>query len=287
MYDLLTNSKKDVTKKNNPLALWQQKYDVDFVARNFELPKNRNDIPEILGWAGPARSGTTALLFLLAGHSEVGHVYFQPQKTLMRLGYPRLKLYSSDKIACMKETFVSWQVVNEMHDPVDVLLKAGVPAEKITWIFMLRDPQQTYRSWCMLAPGIKPDPAAYALWQSHTVNLWHKYKDSKVRVIPFVYELMSGQEEKTIQHLLATIGLNDTSLSLEFNQTLIAEKFVPGQAANKAYFENSVKKSLSKGKYAYGINSYPVDAAALMEVVASCQKEYEDFTKEAKVALNL
>ena len=163
MYSVLANSRNDINNRDKRLALWQMKYDAEFVAQNFELPRNVKEIPNILGWVGPARSGTTALLFLLAGHSEVGHVYFQPQKTLMRLGGPPIKLYPSDKIACMKETLLSWEVVDELYDPIDVLLKAGIPTEKITWIFMLRDPLQTYGSWCMLAPGVPPDPAAYAL----------------------------------------------------------------------------------------------------------------------------
>lgn len=287
MYDLLVNPKAGAVTKDNPLALWQQKYDSEFVAQNLELPKNLNETPRILGWAGPARSGTTALLFLLAGHNEVGHVYFQPQKTLMRLGHPRIKLYSSDKLVCMKETFVSWQVVDELYDPIEVLLKAGVPAEKITWIFMLRDPEQTYRSWCMLAPDVQPDPAAYALWQSHTVKLWQKYKDSKVQVIPFVYELMRGHEQETLGRLLSKIGLNDTLLNLEFNQTLIDRKFVPGQAADETYFENSVKKSLSRGKYAYSTNSYPADRDSLTQIASLCRKEYEDFKREARATLGL
>lgn len=273
--------------KDDPLALWQLKYSSEFVAENFELPQDVSKIPNILGWAGPARSGTTALLFLLAGHNEVGHVYFQPQKTLMRLGRPSIKLSPSDKFVCMKEVFLSWVPTADFHDPIDILLKAGIPPEKITWIFMLRDPGQTYRSWGMLAPDVKPDPAAYALWQSHTINLWRKYKDSKVKVIPFVYELLQDQEERAIKRLLAIVGMNDPSLSLEFNQTLIDQKFVPGQAANREYFENSVKKSLSRGKYSYSTNSYPVDPVALEKVKELCQEEYETFAREAKKVLSL
>jgi hypothetical protein len=272
--------------KKDPLAQWRIKYDSDFVVRNIVLPEDSNDIPRILGWSGPARSGTTALLYLLAGHPKVDHAYFQPQKTLMRLGGPPMVLRSSDKLVCMKETFFSWDKVDELDDPIDVLLRAGVPPEKITWIFMLRDPRQTFASWGMLSSHSRPDPVIYSLWQRHTVNLWRKYKDSKVKVVPFVYELLRNQEEVVVSHLLARVGLDYIPLKLDFNKVLIDQKFVPGQATSEDYVP-VFQETHNHEKYVYSTNMYPTDSKAVKMVVALCQKEYEDFAKISEKVLDL
>ena len=266
---------------------WQFKYSHDFVAQNIEIPQTPSMVPNVLGWSGPARSGTTALLLLLAGHSEVGHVYFQPQKTLLRLGAPGAKLYPTDGLACMKEPFFSWEIVDDPHDPIEILLKAGVPAEKITWVIMLRDPGQTFRSWGIIEPGVKPDPDVFAFWQDHAINLWHKYKDSDVKIVPFVYEFLEGQEEYAIQKLLSAVGVNNAALSLEFNRELINKKLVLGQATDKEFYRRYIDSVLKKGRYMYTTNNYPVDEAMLDRVVATCQAQYEDFAKMASKTLGL
>jgi hypothetical protein len=99
------------TQRADAVEKWRVKYDTNFVVQNIELPE--------------ARSGTTALLFLLAGHSEVSRVFFQPQKTLMRFGGPRVILDGNDSLV-----FFSLAEVNELEDPIGTLLKAGVPADK-------------------------------------------------------------------------------------------------------------------------------------------------------------
>lgn len=280
------NSAISLKHKEDPLAQWRIKYDSDFVVHNIELPEDPKDTPNILGWSGPARSGTTALLYLLAGHPKVDHAYFQPQKTLMRLGGPPVVLRSSDKLVCMKETFFSWGEVDEPEDPIGALLRAGVPPEKITWIFMLRDPGQTFASWGMLSSYRRPDPLIYSLWQRHTISLWRKYKDTKVKVIPFVYELLRNQEETTVSHLLAKVGLDYAPLRLDFNQDLIDQKVVPGQATSEDYVP-VFRESHNHEKYVYSTNMYSTDARAVKAVVALCQKEYDDFTKVSERALDL
>ena len=66
---------------------YKAEFDSDFVRQNIVLPEKQADIPRIVGWSGPARSGTTALLYLLAGYYQVDRIYFQPQTTLSRLGF--------------------------------------------------------------------------------------------------------------------------------------------------------------------------------------------------------
>jgi hypothetical protein len=259
-------------------------YDADFVQRHIKLPENLTDVPKIVGWSGPARSGTTALLFLLAGHSQIARVYFQPQKTLMRFGGPSLELYGEDKLVCMKEVLYSHNTL-QPHDPIQILLDAGVPPEKITWIVMLRDPLQTFASW--KRNGAQWSPDIFAFWQRHTIDLWHKYKDSNVRIVPFVYELLDKQEEPVLKKLLLKIGLDATSLNLDFNQEMIKAKLVPGQAMDEVYFNRSLKRTIGLGRYEYTTNSYPVEFEESRKITELCQERYDEFFELAKYELGV
>lgn len=261
------------------------KYGANFVQQNIKLPKHPDQIPKTIGWSGPARSGTTALLFLLASNPQIDRVYFQPQKTLMRLGRPSVSLNAEDTLVCMKEVFYSTGK-REVYDPIEVLLRAGVPPEKITWIAMLRDPLQTFSSWENNAKE-KLDPDTLHFWQSHTISLWHKYKNSKIKMIPFVYELLDGKEEFVLKKLYAKIGLDVSLLDLQFNPEMISKKLIPGQSADEVYFQKYLEKSLQRGKYMYSTNSYSVSESSAKEVVALCQKDYDVFRTEAKKALDI
>ena len=189
----------------------------------------------------------------------------------------------------MKEVFFSSKKT-EILDPIEILLKAGVPPEKITWIFMLRDPLQTFSSCEKYGDDIlKQDPDDFASWQAHTITLWHKYKDSRVKVVPFVYELLKGQEERVLRKLFSQVGIETdifSSLNLEFNRELIDKKLVPGQAADDEYFKLNLQGTVNKGRYKFTMNSYPVDIGDAYKVTALCQRNYEDFTKIAEKALD-
>ena len=264
----------------------ENSYDYEFVLDNIRLPQDSANIPNIIGWSGPARSGTSALLFLLAGHPQIDRVYFQPQKTLMRFGRPSLNFYSGDKRVCMKEIFYSSTTTNP-HDPIQVLLDAGVPEEKITWGFILRDPLQTYASWGRTGTktGTTLDPYTFSFWQSHTINLWHKYKHTNVNVIPFAYELLAGAEEGVLKKFLAKAGIDTTSLQLDFNKKSIDAKLVPGQAIDKKYFDRYLKETIDRGRYIYTTNHYSVADEDARRVLILCQERYQMFLEQARQEL--
>src|SRR5437870_3253483 len=73
----------------------------EYVIEHTKIPDRKEDIPNIVGWAGPARSGTTALLLLAASQTGVDRAYFQPQRTLIRKGAPDFIVSSDDKFICM------------------------------------------------------------------------------------------------------------------------------------------------------------------------------------------
>lgn len=105
--------------------------------------------PPLVIIAGPCRSGTTALLRVIAysGH----HSYFQPFKRLVRrltLGTDAcLEIPSGHNPIVIKETFGPFIPEEVELDPVSILLDCGYPRSKINVIAMLRSPERVYRSW--------------------------------------------------------------------------------------------------------------------------------------------
>lgn len=259
---------------NYDVAGGKIRFSEDYVARHTQLPKDEADIPHIIGWSGPARSGTSALLFLLAGHPQVDRAYYQPQKNLMRKGTPEFTLYAEDEVICTKEVFGSLYP-EENYDPIKMLLDAGVPAEKITWIIIMRDPVQTFRSWHRRLPDVTPEFLHTTI--SHTINLYKKYKDTKVDIIPFAYELFEGQELSVLNALLERVGLSSSITSLDFDLEAIEQKLVKGQVAEAQYFQSNVQSVLDRKQFAYNRNAYQPPRKLEQRLKRLCQVEYEEF----------
>lgn len=105
--------------------------------------------PNLVLIAGPCRSGTTALsnVFAHAGYIS----YMQPIKSIRRaieesVAAPEFNIKSGQKTIVSKETFGA-KTASEYFDPVEILLKAGYPKEKIHLIAMMREPTSTLTSW--------------------------------------------------------------------------------------------------------------------------------------------
>ena len=256
-----------------------------YVIEHTILPDNPEDIPNIIGWSGPSRVGSTALLYLLSGHPAIDRAYFQPQATLMRLGAPDFELSAKDKVICMKEVFWSLEHTKTPHDPIDLLMRAGVPANKIIWIFMLRDPVQIQASWEYFDPGI--DPTLLAFWQSHTIKLYEKYKALGINAIPFCYEMLEGRESQVLSILLDKIGLEPAFMGCEFDLEAIKSKLVPGQAADDEYFKHLLKPTVERKRFSYGRNRHPLDSKMASRVVDLCMSDYAKFFKAASEELGI
>lgn len=121
--------------------------------KSFEGELDRIHIPDnppsLILIAGPCRSGTTALgnVFAHAGYIS----YMQPIKSIRRAieegtEVPEFKIDASQTVIVSKETFGA-KTESEYFDPVEILLKAGYPKEKIHLIMMMREPASTLTSW--------------------------------------------------------------------------------------------------------------------------------------------
>jgi hypothetical protein len=260
------------------------------------IPENPNHIPMILGWAGPGRCGSTALLLLLAGHPEVNRAYYQPEKSIIRNGGPDFVLHEGDRLVVTKEVFGP-RADQEYYDAAGILLKAGVPPEKMVWIMMLRDPVLSFASWYNFT-GIDSSPERFAKAQQHTIDLYHRYKAMGLKVFPFVYELLALGEENVLKILLQRTGLNLYYLSLEYDlkalgitkegdydNTNTDSKMVWGEALKSDHWQAVIKPTVSAGRYQYTTSDSKVKRLPSEwrdEVDRLCRNNYQFFLSLTK-----
>lgn len=108
----------------------------------------QGECPEIVVAVGPCRSGTTVYLRVF-GQSGI-QSWYQPLKSILR-GY----LHHNDihftipetKRLFIKETLGAYIKNEALYDPIEVLLLAGVPKEKIRLLSLIREPYATISSW--------------------------------------------------------------------------------------------------------------------------------------------
>ena len=107
----------------------------------------KNPSPNIVIGAGPCRSGTT---FYVQVFAQSGfQVWRQPLKSILRMkehgDAPHLRISNSDFVF-VKET-LGPSTNGASFNPVRVLLKSGVPAERLHFLVITRDPYATVTSW--------------------------------------------------------------------------------------------------------------------------------------------
>lgn len=243
-----------------------------------------NESPRIIGWSGPARSGTTGLLFLLASHPGVDKAYFQPLKTAWRTGKHGFKVSPNHKTICLKEVFRGCCPARG-HDPLAALLQIGVPANQISWVSILREPVSNYDSWVRV--GNKETPEEYAQVQEYSLNLFNKYRKLGVKMVPFAYELLARNEASVLNSLLHLLGLSPVD-DLSFNKDAIKQKLDFGEAAEKNYFNNFIKDTYQKSKFVYSPRQPEVlSKGHILRVKRLAQKRYDDFYELARNELKL
>jgi hypothetical protein len=253
----------------------------DDVVRLTKLPSD-GKVPHIIGWSGPARSGTTGMLLLLAGHPQVDRVYFQPQKTILRKGGPEFELYGEDRLICMKEVYGIRE--GEDYDPIEMLLQAGVSPEDVTWITFLRDPLFSLASWRRVHPT---DPQIFIDAQKFTIEHFYKYRNMGVKMIPFVYDLLKDNEDRAVRSLLKAIGLESEGFDLEFDMSQIEKKLVKGQSAEKEYYDYNIKNTFQKKKFVYSNNNYGLPAEMIETLEREARPAFNEFMALAKSELQL
>jgi hypothetical protein len=260
-------------------------YNDEYVLDHTSVPQNPQVIPEIIGWSGPGRSGTTALLLLMASQKVVDAAHFQPQKTLIRKGEPDFVIDGSADLICTKEVF-GFLHPEENYDPVGHLLKAGVPAEKISWITVLRNPAKAYASWKHYAPATTP--RIYAAAQEHALDLYEQYKGT-IRSTPFAYDLLGGSmgAEPVLEAVLSGTPLGNASLNTTFDPDAIRETMVWGQAADPAYYERLIAGTIRRGEFSYSDAYKPLPPEETASLGSLCMDRYMSFYDHSREALGI
>lgn len=119
----------------------------DDVASYIQLP-TKGQLPTIFLAVAPCRSGTTTQLrvFATAGMEA----YYQPLKAtlrcLMHNLFDKFIIPAREQIF-IKETIGPYTETEARLNPLEVLLKAGYPPEKIRLIPEMREPLSTLASW--------------------------------------------------------------------------------------------------------------------------------------------
>lgn len=98
----------------------------------------------ILYLLGPARGGATAMIMHLVSNQAVTRGFFQPHKNGFRHS-GIIDLRSGGDIVAMKDT-TGPKYDYELFDPIEMLVRAGVPEGNITLIPTLRNPRSQFKS---------------------------------------------------------------------------------------------------------------------------------------------
>ena len=173
-------------------------YSQHFVVDNTIL-LDPDSCPEVIVVFGPGRSCTTALLAWLLSNPMIHLGYYQPQKTLIRHGLsygPFIipgKNQGIDRIV-IKDTLGPFSLEYEEFDPIDLLVRAGVPLEKITLILIMREPLATLKSNHKFEGGISSEMLISNI--QYTWMLYEKYQ-GQIPVISMANGLV-GDEKASI-----------------------------------------------------------------------------------------
>lgn len=263
----------------------QRFFSPEYVVEHTQIPEDPLLIPRILGYVGPTRCGSTGLLFLMAGHPEVDLGYFQPHKNGIRWGADVI-IRAEDELVFMKDTIGPLEE-EELFDPIEMLLQAAVPAEKITWIFALRNPLSSFASLLHFTDRMRID--FFARMQAHTIGLYERYRNSGVEAVPFVYDLLGEGELRVMTRLLGRVGLSSFD-SLKFDSQAISQKTVWGEAENPIYFQEAVQPTLAQGEFKYvsrTVNHGELRPEVEQRLREVCMPGFEEFRKLARAELDL
>jgi len=274
------------------------------VARLFKIPEDPNLIPNIVVFVSPARSGSTALLAVMAGHPGVDKAYFQPWKFGLRHGGETIvdPVGPNDKgVVFMKETLGPIDDA-EIFDPIKILMIAGVPIDKIRGvIFGLRNPLNAIASLDHYVPGGQ-NIEYYAKMQKYIIDLYLNYKQIiGKKAVPFVFDLLEGGEFDFLKRVLDRVGLGEIfqeshlsfdsrALGVDNDWNLIIPspegvKVRWGEALNPTYFQEAVYSTLRQGRFRYvgGTHKKPnISLEREKEILSLCGDDYYNFLDLAK-----
>ncbi|MFL4980619.1 MAG: sulfotransferase family protein [Xanthobacteraceae bacterium] len=175
----------------------------------------RNDFPTLFCAWGKCRVGSTALnnLFGAAGLPS----YYQPVKTILRhrlleaAGEPwRLPYAAEHPHVFSKETAGPYVPAECLFNPLQALLEAGYPADKLRLIVLDREPESSLASWLAKWSDRLPE---CKLIRNYIVAALNKHRVEAyarrhgIAVTHYVYEAAKDSVQ-SVQILFARLGLS-------------------------------------------------------------------------------
>ncbi|GEM_PF-2352660 len=193
----------------------EQKTKKDLLQESLRYIDVGNNPPHLISIVGPNRSGTTAFAEIFARLGIPN--YLQPIKSIRRAiqendKVPYFQLYQNIPLAVHKETLGSSEE-SEFFDPIETLLQAGYPAEKIHLIAMLRDPAMTLTSWNRIYQDKVNVPGLMQAIQQ-VVEIADQAESRGIQTTRYVHEMARDNDPETIAaQLFQRVGirLNDSS----------------------------------------------------------------------------
>ncbi len=162
-----------------------------------------NNPPNLLVIAGPCRTGTTALAntFAKAGIN----VYMQPIKSARRAIEDTDKVIPWDiseengSFVVSKET-LGPKTPAEFFNPIQILLEAVYPKDKLSFVPIIRDPRKTLPSWRQMWNLV--DQKSFLETYKLTLKI-KKYAESNgIKTIPYVHEVIRDQNPDDVMSAL-------------------------------------------------------------------------------------
>jgi hypothetical protein len=192
---------------------------VDMISSHVKLPPV-GDLPRILLAIAPCRSGTTVQLrmFSAAGIPS----YYQPLKAIMRREAQGMRgdfeIPSRDKIF-IKETLGPYSNAESSFNPLDVLLMAGYPKDKITLLTELREPLSTLTSWIQTDLVLRENRTAlfanFITAYKTLPQILRRAQESGVQFVPYIYEVL---RDANPTHAVARLF---SSLQLVYTESVV------------------------------------------------------------------
>lgn len=248
----------------------------DAIASKIKVPKSRN-IPTVFLVMGPCRTGTTVHLKIFSNSGL--HSFNNPVKNALQR-----EMFSQDgqfeippeEISILiKESIGSLTLPESSYNPVEVLLKAGFPPDKIHLIANFREPLSTFASW-IKNYGEKTNPAILLPNFIRSYQNAHKIvggvKRSGINVTALVYEaLRDNTPDEVIKNLFHRLGIDFTEKSVRGWDNHGAEGSRIHYGQRPDVFKSSVNDTVNQHSE---LKFFPTPMSQLLEKIEKNQADF-------------
>lgn len=161
----------------------------------------------------PCRSGTTVMLRVFGAAGVPAH--FQPLKNILRWKIQRGEWHwaipTAHPIVYVKETLGPYTALESSFNPLESLLLAGFPPEKLHVLIYGRAPLQTWASWYKWWRG-KTSVQNFILAYQTTHHIFQFAQQEKLHTVTLLYEAFrDNDEEDVLEKLLTKFSISYTA----------------------------------------------------------------------------